>query len=44
MAVMNGMDRTREQWTKLLEAAGLKIIKFWTIADDVEGLIEAELM
>ena len=44
MAVLNGMERTREQWTRLLEAVGLKVVKFWTIADDVEGLVEAELM
>ena len=43
MAVLNGMERTREQWTALLDKAGLKVVKFWTIADDVEGLIEAEL-
>jgi O-methyltransferase domain len=44
MALLNGMERTRAQWTALLEAAGLKVIKFWTVGDDVEGLIEAELM
>ena len=44
MTLLNGMERTRAQWTKLIGAAGLKVIKFWTIADDVEGLIEAELM
>ena len=44
MALLNGMERTKKQWTKLLEAAGLKVVKFWTIADDVEGLVEAELM
>lgn len=44
MAILNGMERNRTQWNALLEAAGLKVIKFWTIADEVEGLIEAELM
>ncbi|KAL9115201.1 MAG: hypothetical protein Q9227_000995 [Pyrenula ochraceoflavens] len=44
MALLNAMERTRGQWIELLKSAGLKVIKFWTIADDVEGLIEAELM
>jgi hypothetical protein len=44
MAVLNGMERTRKQWIALLEQAGLKVIKFWTVADDIEGLIEVELM
>ena len=44
MALLNGMERNRAQWTALLEVAGLKIIKFWTIGDDIEGLIDAELM
>lgn len=44
MTLLNGVERTRGQWTALLEAAGLKVTKFWTIGDDVEGLIEAELV
>ena len=43
MALLNGMERTREQWTTILEAAGLKVVKFWTLGDAIEGLIEAEL-
>jgi len=43
MALLNGMERTREQWTAILEAAGLRVVKFWTLGDAIEGLIEAEL-
>lgn len=43
MALLNGRERTEEQWTALLEASGLKAIKFHKVAPDAEGLIEAEL-
>lgn len=43
MALFNGMERMKAQWEAILEQAGLKAVKFWTIADDVETLIEAEL-
>ena len=44
MALLNGMERTRKQWSQLLEAADLKVVKFWSFVDDVEGLVEAELI
>lgn len=43
MAVLNGMERTEEQWNTLLTKAGLKVVKFWKNGEDQEGLIEAEL-
>jgi hypothetical protein len=43
MAIFNGMERTRSQWTALLDAAGLEILKVWSSGDDTEGLIEAQL-
>ncbi|KAI1735673.1 S-adenosyl-L-methionine-dependent methyltransferase [Xylaria scruposa] len=43
MAVLNGMERTEAQFTALLDAAGLKVVKFWSIAPEVEGLVEAVL-
>lgn len=43
MAVLNGMERTEEQWTRLLEQAGLTIVKFWSAGSESEGLIEAIL-
>jgi len=43
MAVLNGRERTEEQWTSLLKEAGLKVVNFHKIAVDAEGLIEAEL-
>ncbi|KAJ5620312.1 hypothetical protein N7510_004296 [Penicillium lagena] len=43
MALLNGMERTEEQWTNLLTQAGLKIKKVWSAGIDSEGLIEAVL-
>lgn len=43
MAVLNGMERTEAQFSELLDAAGLKVIKFWTVGPEVEGLVEAVL-
>jgi len=43
MAVLNGMERTEEQWTALLAQAGFRVIKFHKAGDDAEGLIEAEV-
>lgn len=41
MALFSGMQRTQSQWKNLLESVGLKIVKFWSIGPEVEGLIEA---
>ncbi|KAI1392890.1 S-adenosyl-L-methionine-dependent methyltransferase [Hypoxylon trugodes] len=43
MAVLNGMERTEAQFSKLLDAAGLKVVKFWSVGAEVEGLVEAVL-
>jgi hypothetical protein len=43
MALLNGRERTEEQWTALLKESGLKVVKFHKVAPDAEGLIEAEL-
>lgn len=43
MALLNGRERTEEQWTTLLRASGLKVVKFHKVAPDAEGLVEAEL-
>ncbi|TRX89195.1 hypothetical protein FHL15_009893 [Xylaria flabelliformis] len=43
MAVLDGMERTEAQFGALLDAAGLKVVKFWSIAPEVEGLVEAVL-
>lgn len=43
IAVLNGMERTEAQFTKLLDAAGLKVVKFWSVGAETEGLVEAVL-
>ncbi|KAH7309198.1 S-adenosyl-L-methionine-dependent methyltransferase [Stachybotrys elegans] len=43
MALLNGMERTEAQFTKLLNAAGLEVVKFWSVGAEVEGLVEAIL-
>ncbi|KAI1357798.1 S-adenosyl-L-methionine-dependent methyltransferase [Xylaria arbuscula] len=36
MAVLNGMERTEAQFSALLDAAGLKAVKFWSVSPEVE--------
>ncbi|MCJ1311254.1 hypothetical protein MMC25_004925 [Agyrium rufum] len=43
MTLFSGMERTETQWKELLDSAGLKVVKFWGIGKDTEGLIEAVL-
>lgn len=43
MVLLNGMERTEEQWIALLSQAGLKVTAFHKGGDAAEGLIEAEL-
>ena len=44
MAMHAGMERTRAQWTRLLEEEGYSIVKFWSApGGDGEGIVEAEL-
>jgi hypothetical protein len=41
LALFSGMERTKTQLAELLANVGLEIIKFWSVREDVEGLIEA---
>lgn len=41
LALLSGMERTTSQWKALLDSVGLEIVKFWTIDNETEGLIEA---
>lgn len=43
MIFCNSSERSHTQWTRLLERAGFKIIKFWTPPGDGQAVIEAEL-
>ncbi|KAI0418935.1 S-adenosyl-L-methionine-dependent methyltransferase [Xylaria grammica] len=43
MVLLNGMERTEAQFNDLLDAVGLKVVKFWSVAPEVEGLVEAIL-
>lgn len=43
MALLNGMERTEEQWKTLLSQAGLEVANFWSAGPGSEGLIEAVL-
>ena len=39
----NSMERTASQWTKVLDSAGFRIVKFWAPPGDGQSIIEAEL-
>ncbi|KAF3484260.1 uncharacterized protein GIQ15_03584 [Arthroderma uncinatum] len=42
MAFNGGMERTRQQWSTLLEKAGLKVVEFWDPVDEGgDGIVEA---
>jgi predicted metallo-beta-lactamase superfamily hydrolase len=41
LAVFSGMERTKTQLKELLASVGLEIIKFWSVREHAEGLIEA---
>ena len=43
MADFASTERTETQWRALVESAGLKITKIWTVRRGVESLIECEL-
>ena len=44
MSMHAGMERTRSQWTRLLEHEGLRVVEFWLPPErDGEGIIEVEL-
>lgn len=39
----NGIERTRAQWSALLDRVGLKIVKVWSLAGTKERVIEASV-
>lgn len=44
MGMHAGMERTRTQWTRLLDGEGFRIVKFWMPpGGEGEGIVEAEL-
>lgn len=43
MSIFASQERTERQWHKLVEDAGLKVVKIFTAAKGVESLIECEL-
>ncbi|KAL0931848.1 Demethylsterigmatocystin 6-O-methyltransferase 8 [Colletotrichum truncatum] len=43
MTIFASRERTEKQWYKLLESAGLRIVKTWSKGEGVESLIECEL-
>ena len=43
MALYSSGERREQDWRKLLEGAGFRIIKIWTVEPGAESLIEAEL-
>jgi hypothetical protein len=42
MTFNSGMERSREEWTKLLEDAGFRVLGLWEHLD-ADGIIEAEV-
>jgi hypothetical protein len=43
MTLLSGMERTRRQWTALLDSVGLEVAQFHMCGDLSEGLVEATL-
>lgn len=43
LSLFGAAERTERQFHKLVEGAGLKIVKIWTAEKGVESLIECEL-
>jgi hypothetical protein len=43
LSLFASKERTEKDWRRLLEGAGLKIVKIWEHSEGVEGLIECEL-
>lgn len=42
MSLHSGVERSEKMWTALLEKAGLKVVKFYALSGNGEGLVEAE--
>ncbi|KAF2231480.1 S-adenosyl-L-methionine-dependent methyltransferase [Viridothelium virens] len=43
LVLSGGSQRTEEEWTKLVDPVGFRIIKFWLPPGDQNGIVEAEL-
>ena len=43
MAVNAAIDRTERQWYELIDSAGLKIDKIWTLEPDSESILEVTI-
>jgi len=43
MAFASVAERTEDQWTALVESAGLRVVNIWRPIYSVESVIEAEL-
>ena len=43
LVLSGGSQRTEEEWTTLLDLAGLGVVKFWLPPGDQNGIVEAEL-
>lgn len=43
MACLSSGERTEQQWRRLLESVGLRVVNVWTYEKGSESLIEAEL-
>ena len=43
MATVAGMERTEDQWRRLLGSIGLDVVKIWTGAPGSESVIEAKV-
>ena len=43
MMSFGGMERTQDQWKKLLMGAGLRNVKYWTRDGNLQNVIEAKL-
>ena len=41
MTFNGGMERSKQQWRALLDAAGFKVVKFWIPEEDADGIVEA---
>ncbi|CAN8097784.1 unnamed protein product [Discula destructiva] len=43
MGLLSARERTEEDWTRLLEAGGFRVLKVWKDTRGIESVIEAEL-
>lgn len=43
MTFNSGMERSRTEWTKLLEDAGFRVLELWEHFD-ADGIVEAEVV